>query len=99
MEERIKRISEMEKILDECRETLTELEQALDHLQELQDGMGQLFEYYGSEEWYEDRELELPPDVRAGVLSEDLIYDAIMDTRDLSFRMLETATEILKNKV
>jgi len=89
----------MEKILDECRETLTELEQALDHLQELQDGMGQLFEYYGSEEWYEDRELELPPDVRAGVLSEDLIYDAIMDTRDLSFRMLETATEILKNKV
>ena len=99
MEESIKRISEMEKILDECRETLTELEQALDHLQELQDGMGQLFEYYGSEEWYEDRELELPPDVRAGVLSEDLIYDAIMDTRDLSFRMLETATEILKNKV
>ena len=99
MEERIKRISEMEKILDECRETLTELEQALDHLQELQDGMGQLFEYYGSEEWYEDRELELPSDVRAGVLSEDLIYDAIMDTRDLSFRMLETATEILKNKV
>ena len=89
----------MEKILDECRETLTELEQTLDHLQELQDGMGQLFEYYGSEEWYEDRELELPPDVRAGVLSEDLIYDAIMDTRDLSFRMLETATEILKNKV
>ena len=89
----------MEKILDECRETLTELEQALDHLPELQDGMGQLFEYYGSEEWYEDRELELPPDVRAGVLSEDLIYDAIMDTRDLSFRMLETATEILKNKV
>ena len=99
MEESIKRISEMEKILDECRETLTELEQALGHLQELQDGMGQLFEYYGSEEWYEDRELELPPDVRAGVLSEDLIYDAIMDTRDLSFRMLETATEILKNKV
>ena len=66
---------------------------------ELQDDMGQLFAYYGSEVWFEDLERELPPDTKAGVLSEDLVYDTITDARDAAFRMLEIGTDILKNRI
>ena len=89
----------METILDECGEVLDELGHSLDHLKHLEGRMSQLFSYYGSEAWYEDRDLELPSDVKAGVLSEDLIYDTIIDTRDVSFRMLEMATDMLKNRI
>ena len=95
----IRRINEMEAILDECRMALNDLEQSLDSLDEVKEKMGRLFAYYGSAEWYEDRELELPPEVKAGVLSEDLIYDEITDARDASLRMLELATDILKNRI
>ncbi len=95
----IERISEMEDILDRSKAALENLHEALDAVEELQDDMGQLFAYYGSEVWFEDRELELPPDVKAGVLSEDLVYDAVTDARDAAFRMLELATDILKNRI
>ena len=99
MDTSLKRINEMESILDECREVLDELGHSLDHLKRMEGRMGQLFSYYGSEAWYEDRDTELPSDVKAGVLSEDLIYDTIIDTRDVSFRMLEMATDMLKNRI
>ena len=95
----LKRISEMEAALDECRVVLDDLEKSLDGLDAVKEKMGALFAYYGSAEWYDDRELELPPDVKAGVLSEDLVYDEIMDARDASFRMLELAADILKNRI
>ena len=95
----LERISEMEKALDECRAVLDDLEKSLDGLDAVKEKMGALFAYYGSAEWYDDRELELPPEVKAGVLSEDLVYDEIIDARDVSFRMLELATDILKNRI
>ena len=58
-----------------------------------------LFAYYGSADWFADRELPLPPGIRAGVLSEDLVYDEITDLRDEAFRMLTLATEILRDRI
>ena len=96
MTDNIKRITEMEIALDECREVLDDMESALDRLEAVREKMGELFAYYGSEEWFEDRELKLPPDVKAGVLSEDLVYDAVTDAKDMSVRMLELATDVIK---
>jgi len=96
MTDNIKRITEMEIALDECREALDDMESALDRLESVREKMGELFAYYGSEEWFEDRELELPPDVKAGVLSEDLVYDAVTDAKDMSVRMLELAADVIK---
>ncbi len=95
----IERIKEMESILDECTGTVMQLEEALDRLDGLRERMGMLYEYYGSADWYDDREMELPEGMKAGVLSEDLVYNNIMDTRDASFRMLKLATDILKDKI
>ena len=95
----IERIKEMEKRLNACTEAVNDLNRGLDRMEAMKNDMEVLFDYYGSEEWYEDREGEVPVYVPAGVLSEDLTYDMIMDVRDAAFRMLELATDILKNRL
>ena len=95
----VERIREMESILNECTAAAADLSAQLDRMEGLKDPMTRLFDYYGSEGWYEDREGELPADLRAGVLSEDLVYDQIMDVRDAAFRMLDLAADILKNRI
>lgn len=102
-QEALRRIGEMEPILEECTGAVKALSRELDHMDALRDKMTRLFAYYGSEDWHSDRELDeqgrLPEGLRRGVLSEDLIYDAITDLRDAAFRMLEQATDILKNRI
>ena len=95
----IRRIAEMEGYLNECAAASADLAEQLDRMDGLRERMTRLFAYYGSEAWYEDREGELPEDVPAGVLSEDLVYDQITAVRDAAFRMLELATDILKNRI
>jgi hypothetical protein len=94
----------MEAAMNECSRVLGELSEKLDRLEELRGRMTGLFDYYGSDAWYEDREAfaaaargDVPADLTAGVLSEDLVYDEITEVRDLAFRMMETGTDILKN--
>ena len=95
----IERIREMEGYLNECAAVTAGLTEQLDRTDTVREDMIRLFSYYGSDAWYEDREGELPADVAAGVLSEDAVYDLITEIRDAAFRMLETATDILKNRI
>ena len=95
----IERIREMEGYLNECTAATADLEAQLERMDGLGEGMTRLFAYYGSEAWYEDREGTLPPGIAAGVLSEDLVYDQITAVRDAAIRMLELATDILKNRI
>lgn len=94
-----KRIAENESILDDTVAAIGDLNAQLQRMEELRERMISLFEYYGSEAWYEDRDGDLPEGMKAGVLSEDLVYDAITDLRDTAFRMLEMGTDILKNRI
>ncbi|MBO4219322.1 MAG: DUF4298 domain-containing protein [Clostridia bacterium] len=95
----IQRIKDMEKELEECISATEDLNSQLDRMEAIRDGMTALFEYYGSDRWFEDREGELPAEVKAGVLSEDAVYDQISEVRDTAFRMIEIATDILKNRI
>ena len=99
----LERIARMEAALDRsiaATETLGRaLGRALDEMEALREEMGALFRYYGSEDWFADRELTLPPETKAGVLSEDLVYDEISALRDEAFRMLTLATEILRDRL
>ena len=94
-----KRIAENESILDDTVAAIGDLNAQLQRMEELRERMISLFEYYGSEAWYEDRDGDLPEGMKAGVLSEDLVYDAITGLRDTAFRMLEMGTDILKNRI
>ena len=95
----IRRIEEMESILNECAAATAALETQLDRMEQLKDPMTRLFSYYGSEQWYMDIEGDLPEGMPAGVLSEDGVYDQITAVRDAAFRMLELSTDILKNRI
>ena len=95
----LQRIKEMEERLNRCTAATADLDRQLDRMEELREDMIRLFAYYGSEDWYEDREGEIPKDVSAGVLSEDQVYDQIMAIRDSAFRMMELSTDILKNRI
>ena len=95
----LQRIKEMEERLNRCTAATADLDRQLDRMEELREDMIRLFAYYGSEDWYEDREGEIPKDVPTGVLSEDQVYDQIMAIRDSAFRMMELSTDILKNRI
>ena len=99
MEKELERISGMEQRLNEANAIIKDLREVLDRLEGAGDDLSALFTYYGSEEWYEDRERKLPEGMPAGVLSEDLVYDAMSELREEAIRMLELATDLLKNRI
>lgn len=93
----------MEQRLNRITSATIELQKSLTKLQQLKPDAKALFSYYGSEDWYKDRETHsasvdtettIP---KAGVLSEDLVYDSITELRDAAFTMLELGTEVLKD--
>lgn len=90
------RIARMESYLDDVTTLTSKLKEQLDSLHAVESRAKELFSYYGSEDWHTDRELTLPEGFKAGVLSEDSVYDAITDLRDAAFDMLELGTDILK---
>ena len=99
MEECLKRIAAMEAALDESGAALGELNAALERMDALREAMMGLYQYYGSEDWFQDRERTLPPGTKAGVLSEDAVYDQITELREAAFHMLDLAADILKNRI
>ena len=98
--ERIARISEMEEALDAQTALLDQLSAAIDTYKAGMGRLRRLEEYYGSEEWFSDREAdengELPDGLKRGVLSEDIPYELLIDTRELALRMVETGASILR---
>lgn len=90
------RIARMEAYLNDVTTLTTKLQEQLDALSAVESHAKELFSYYGSEDWHADRDLTLPEGFKAGVLSEDSVYDAFTDLRDAAFQMLELGTDMLK---
>ena len=98
-EQALDRIARMESHLDETAALTAKLQERLDAVKAVKGHAQALFQYYGSEDWYADCDMELPEGFKAGVLSEDSVYDAITDLRDAAFQMLELGTDILKTLI
>lgn len=96
----IERITKMEKHLNDYHYALSRLEDALEQFEKKQTDLAELSDYYGSEMWYADRESDddgkLPPTLARGVLTEDLVYNALIDNHNISIKLLEVATKIIK---
>lgn len=99
--EQVERIKKMEANLDEASQAIAELTVAIEKYAEARSAVQELSEYLGSEDWFSDRDAddagELPDDLKLGVLSEDGIWNVLEDSRQLNIRMLEVATDFLKN--
>ena len=87
VESAVKRIAEMESILDEALRRMDDTEEAPQELLEYQTEIKKLDEYYSSQDWKDDYVLDeeglLPKDLKRGVLSEDGIYDALERNKEL----------------
>ena len=100
---RIERIKQMEKCLDVSAQAAAKLSAALDEYEAAQKQYKKLSDYYGSAQWMRDHEADeagkLPRDLKRGVLSEDAVYDLIIENRELVIRMLKLATAALEGNV
>ena len=98
--DKIKRVEEMEKIMDKSADIFRELNMVLDKLEENFLDYKKLDEYYSSEKWFLDVEDfnngVLPQDLKCGVLSEDGAYNLFGENHELAIRMVEIAAKMLR---
>lgn len=96
----VKRISEMEKILNDHNDLIENLRGAIEKFEAHQEEYRKLSDYYSSEVYFEDLERydrgEFPEDLPCGVLSEDAVFDLFGENFNVAIEMLELATEVLK---
>ena len=84
------RIEENENRLDTLNEVVLSLDKHLDDFEDIIHEYYSLNEYYGSKEWLKDKEdfeSGKIKNVKAGVLSEDAVYDLDERVKDLLTRM------------
>ena len=90
----------MEEALDATTDATSQLSEAIAAQVDALDALGTLSSYYGSQEWFKDREADecgkLPADLKRGVLGEDLPYEALVDAREAALAALEVATAMLR---
>ena len=96
----MKRIEENEKRLDKINRIILSLDKHLDDFEDIVHDYYLLNNYYGSSEWFKDKdnyEQGKIKNIKAGVLSEDAIWDLDEKTNDLINRM-ESIIKLFKNK-
>ena len=100
MNNRIKRIEEMEELLNASNTAIKNLEKALKEYSKAQDGIHTLATYYSSKEWKQDFEADekgkLPNDLKRGVLSEDGIYNMLDNNLEVQRKMCRTVEKSIK---
>ena len=86
--QQITRIRQMERRLDRATAAVKRLSTALDKWEDVQDTIAALDEYYGSDLWRQDfaddEAGRLPADLKRGVLSEDGIWNLLVDVKELN---------------
>ena len=89
--DQIERIKQMEKHLNNGIEAVAQLEIALDNYEKVLNQINTLFKYYGSATWFkdfeDDRANKLPEDLNRGVLSEDGIFNFMIENQELLDRL------------
>ena len=97
----IERIKENEKILDEFSLIIEKIAKDITELEEKKDDLAKLNKYYGSKNWFKDKEkLEKGKivGIKAGVLSEDAVWNLLTIINELQERLNNIKKEIYDNK-
>ena len=99
--EQIKRVRQMETLLNRVSIAVKRLSAALDKYEEVQDAIAVLNDYYGGDLWrndfVDDEAGLLPNDLKRGVLSEDAVWNLLSDYDELNSRLQEFADTNKKN--
>ena len=91
------RITKMEEYLDLTKNTINDINKAIKQLKKNKKKIYELSNYYGSNDWYTDRE-NFDNSIKAGILSEDLPYDTLIELHSLAIDLISLGTDILKNE-
>ena len=90
----IERIRRMEQLLDKVSATVTELSNALGKYDDIREDIATLNKYYGSKEWKLDYAADeaglLPPNLKRGILSEDGLWNVLVDCGEIEKRLKKT---------
>lgn len=93
--QQIARIRTMEQRMNRAAAAVKRLSVALDKWETAQDDIAALSEYYGSDLWRQDFADDeaglLPADLKRGVLSEDGLWNLLVDVRELDVLLKVTA--------
>ena len=93
MKDTVNRIKAMEKRMRRAEKVLKSMEYALDEWDMMNSDLKVLNKYLGSEDWKADLKTDeegmLPANLRRGVLSEDGIWNLLVDQRVLIQRLYE----------
>ena len=91
------RITKMEEYLDLTKNTINDINKDIKHFKKNKKKIYELSNYYGSNDWYTDRE-NFDNSIKAGILSEDLPYDTLIELHSLAIDLISLGTDILKNE-
>ncbi len=97
----IERITKNEERLDNILLSIKNVEEALDNLKSNSQNISLLDKYYGSKKWLNDKEAYEKgniPKIKAGVLSEDAVWNMFEELHDLIDEMQEFIDKFKKNK-
>ena len=96
-----KRITQMEEILDISIKKLKQFEESLKEYKNIQKHINKLSKYYGSKEWYKDFDdfNEKKINQKAGVLSEDGIYNLLMENKEIALELNKISKRIMEEKI
>ena len=87
MDNVIKRITEMERCLDEISEAFYSRGAEIKNDDHIQESIKKLTDYYESDLWLSDYEADsegrIPRDLKRGVLSEDAVYNLLAEIEDM----------------
>ena len=99
-EQRLQNITNMESILNDLNSSLKDMKKSLSKRKKLFPKYKKLMQYYESEQWKKDYDdannWNLKPIWPHWILSEDAIYDFYQEQRELTNKIIETATKYLK---
>lgn len=97
---RIERIQTMEEALNVSRDAASQLSETVAMQVDALESLRMLSAYYGSQDWFKDREADergsLPEDLARGVLGEDLPYEVLVGAREAALAAIEVATAMLR---
>lgn len=95
----IERIQEMESHLKEIQSFFEDFDQDLAKFEAIKPQLEALEAYYGGEEWFDDFDAYeaggMPEDLTYQVLSEDGVYDCLVDKHRIALALLDLARDLL----
>ena len=95
-------IDRMSKILLERIELIEDMESLLQDMDAQKDSFRDLNEYFNSaqrlNDIIDDENGDIPDNINKAALTQDELYNLLMDSRDTAVHMMENALEILKQK-